>query len=101
MAVQFYAYGSLFTPLYPDYMTEGGEGRVDHKRLQTRRHMHLSADCSPHSRRIAGGGVDSRISELSAFPAAALSRARALSFVYLFLPIILYNHRIRLDKHPA
>ena len=29
------------------------------------------------------------------------TRARALRFVYLFLPIILYNHRIRLDKHPT
>jgi len=47
------------------YMTEGGEGCVDHEGLQTRRHMHLSADCSPHTRRIAGGGADSRISELS------------------------------------
>ena len=63
--MQFYAYGSLFTPQYPDYMTEGGEGRVDHEGLQTRRHTHSSADCSPHTRRIAGGGADSRISELS------------------------------------
>ena len=30
-----------------------------------RGHTHLSADCSPHTRRIAGGGADSRISELS------------------------------------
>jgi hypothetical protein len=67
MAVQSYAYGSLFTPLYPDYMTEGGEGRVDHERLQTRRYTHLSADCSPHTRRLAGGGADSRMPELSAF----------------------------------
>ena len=28
------------------------------------------------------------------FPAAALSRARALTFVYLFFPITLYNHKI-------
>jgi hypothetical protein len=31
------------------------------------------------------------------FPAAALSRARALRFVYLFPPIRLYKHQIRLD----
>jgi hypothetical protein len=30
-----------------------------------RRHTHLSADCTPHTRRIAGGGADSRIPELS------------------------------------
>ncbi|KIJ92696.1 hypothetical protein K443DRAFT_113180, partial [Laccaria amethystina LaAM-08-1] len=28
------------------------------------------------------------------FPAASLSRARALTFVYLFFPITLYNHKI-------
>jgi len=61
MAVQFYACNSLFTPL----SISGEDGRVDHERLHTRRHTYLSADCSPHTRRIAGGGADSRISELS------------------------------------
>jgi len=51
MAVQFYAYGSLFTPLYPDYMTEGGGDALitrGYKRGVTR-------ICQPIAVRTQGG----------------------------------------------
>ena len=63
MAVQFYACNSLFTPL----SISGEDGSVDHERLHTQRHTHLLADCNLYTRRIAGGGADSRISELPAY----------------------------------
>ena len=49
-----------------------------------RGHTHLSADCSPHTRRIAGGGADSRISELSANPVHAEGHVSFHMFARLF-----------------
>ena len=64
MVVQFYAYSSLFTPL----LIPGEDGDALIMRgyiIHTQHHIHLSANCSPHTRWIAGGGADSRIPELS------------------------------------
>jgi hypothetical protein len=42
---------------------------------------------------MLGLSTDLRAPQLT-FPAASLSQAQALTFVYLFFPITLYNHKI-------